>query len=61
MWDFNSVINDNMAHSKVANKYLFKAFYRKINKIKYELEILKHNIRYINIIAMKNMILIAKI
>lgn len=49
-----------MAYSKVIYKYLFKDFYRLTNKKKYKLQILEHNIYYINIIAMQNIILIAK-
>ena len=50
-----------MTYSKVAYKYFFEAFYGGINKKEYELQILKYNIRYTNIIAMQNAILIAKI
>lgn len=50
-----------MVYSKIAYKYLFKVFYRKTNKKKYKLQILEHNIRYTNIIAMQNTIFIVKI
>ena len=59
--DKGSAINYNMAHSEVVNKYIFKVFYERANKKKYELQILKHNIRYSNIIAMQNIIIIVKV
>ena len=54
-------MNYDMVHSKAAHKYDFKAFYKWANKKKYELQILRHNIYYTNIIAMQDAILIAKI
>lgn len=54
-------INYNIIYSKLANKYFFKTFYREINKKKYKLQILIHNIYSINIIIMQNFILITKI
>lgn len=59
--DYKSIINYDMTNSKVVHKYLFKAFYRRINKKKYDLQILIHNIRHINIISMQDIILIAKV
>ena len=50
-----------MVYSKIAYKYLFKVFYTKKNKKKYKSQILEHNIRYTNIIAMQNTIFIVKI
>ncbi len=50
-----------MAHNKAAHKYFFKAFYGQTNKKEYELQILKHNIRHTNVIAMQNTILITKV
>ena len=55
------MINYDTAHSKAAHKYLLKAFYRRTNKKKYELQILEHNIRHTNVITMQNVILIAKV
>lgn len=34
IWDDGSIVNYNIAHSKAAHKYLFKAFYNKTNKKK---------------------------
>ena len=59
--DYESAINYDIAYSKAAHKYLFKAFYGQINKKKYELQILKHNIRHTNVIIMQDAILMAKI
>ena len=59
--DYGSKINYDTAHREAAYKHLFKAFYRRINKKKYELQILEHNIRHTNVIAMQNVILIAKL
>ena len=59
--NYKSAINYNTAYSKVAYKYFLKAFYGQINKMKYELQILQHNIRHINVIAMQDAILKAKI
>ena len=50
-----------MTHSEAVYKYLLKAFDRKTNKKKYESQILERNIYHINIIAMQNAILIAKV
>ena len=45
------------AHSKVAHKYLLKAFYNRINKKDYDLQIWQYNVRHTNIIAIKNVII----
>ncbi len=50
--DYGSAINYDTAYSEVAYKYLFKAFYGRTNKKEYESQILKHNIRHTNVIAM---------
>ncbi len=50
-----------MAHSKVAHKYLLKAFYGRTNKKEYKLQISKHDIYYTNVIAMQDAILMAKV
>lgn len=41
-----------MAHHETVYKYLLKAFYKRINKKEYESQILQHNIRHTNILAM---------
>ena len=43
------------------HKYLFKVFYRKINKKEYKLQILEYNKYHINLIALQNIILIVKV
>ncbi len=48
-------------YNKTAYKYLLKAFYRRINKKAYKLQILKYNIHHTNIIAIQNAIVIAKV
>lgn len=50
-----------MVHHKIAHKYFFKVFYRRINKKNYKLLILMYNICHINIIAMQNSILMEKV
>ena len=42
-------------------KYLFKIFYNTINKKEYDSSILQYNIYHINIIAIKNVIILEKI
>ena len=60
-WDYGSAINYDTAYNDVAHKYFLKTFYERTNKKKYESQILKHNIRYTKVIAMQDVILIAKI
>lgn len=43
------------------HKYYLKAFYEWTNKKKYDLQILQHNIRYINILIIQNIILLVKV
>ena len=50
-----------MAHNKIVHKYLLKAFYRRINNKKYKSQILKYNICHTNVIAIQDIILIAKV
>ncbi len=57
---YGNAINYDTRHNEVAYKYLLKAFYERTNKKEYELQILKHNIRYTNVIAIQDAILIAK-
>ncbi len=59
--DYGSAINYDTAYSEAAHKYLFKAFYGRTNKKKYESQILKQNICHTNIIAMQDAILMAKV
>ncbi len=59
--DYESAINYNTVHSKAAHKYLLKVFYGQTNKKKYKSQILKHNIRHTNVIAMQDAILMAKV
>lgn len=44
----------------MANKYLLKVFYYKINKKEYNLQICQYNICHINRIVMKDIIATAK-
>ena len=39
IWDYNSAINYKTAYSQTAHKFFFKAFYNKINKKKYDVQI----------------------
>lgn len=32
IWDYSSVVNYDIAHSKIAHKYFLKLFYNKTNK-----------------------------
>lgn len=41
-------------------KYLFKAFYNRTNKKEYNLQIRLHNVRYTNIIIMKDLIVVTE-
>ena len=56
--DYDNAVNYNTAYSKAAHKYLFKVFYNRTNKKKYNSQIWQHNIRHTNIIAMKDVIII---
>lgn len=40
------------------HKYLFKVFYNRINKEKYNMQICQHNVYYKNVIIMKNIIIL---
>ena len=59
--NYGYIINYNMTPKKKVYKYLFKVFYRQINRKKYELQILQYNIYYNNIPAMQNTLFLAKI
>ena len=59
--DYGSKINYDTAYREAAHKHLFKAFYRRTNKKKYELQILEHNICHTNVIAMQDVILVVKV
>ena len=58
--DYGSAVNYDTAHSKAAHKYLLKAFYNRTNKKKYDAHIWQHNVRYTNVIAMKDVIISKK-
>ena len=58
--DYGSAVNYDTAHSKVSHKYFFKAFYNRINKKKYDAQIEQHNVRHINVISMKDVIISKK-
>lgn len=45
----------------MVHKYLFKAFHNKTNKKEYDLQIWEHNVRYTNIIVMKNITILEKV
>ena len=59
--DYGSAINYDTAHSEAAHKYLLKAFYWRTNKKEYKSQILEHNICHTNVIAIQDVILIAKV
>ena len=54
------MVNYDTACSKAAYKYFLKAFYNRTNKKEYNSQIRQHNIRYTNIITMKDMITVVK-
>lgn len=55
------MVNYNTVYNKAVYKYLLKAFYNRINRKEYELHIWLYNMWHINIIAMKDIILLKKI
>ena len=60
IWDYGSAVHYNTAHSKVMYKNFLKTFYNRTNKKKYKLQIWQYNVWYINIIAIKNVIISEK-
>lgn len=58
---YGSVLNYDTAYSEAANKYVFKAFYRRTNKKEYESQILRNNIRYTKIVAIHDFVIVVKI
>ena len=58
--NLGSAVNYNIAYTKMAYKYFLKAFYNKINKKEYNLQIWQYNIRHKNIIVMKDVIVVAE-
>ena len=58
--DYDSAVNYDTTNSKAAHKYLLQAFYERTNKKKYDAQICQHNIRHINVIAMKDVIISKK-
>lgn len=60
IWDYNSSVNYYTAYNKAIYKYLFKVFHNKTNKKKFELQIQQHNVHFINIIIIKDIVAAAK-
>ena len=58
--DYGSAVNYDTAHSKIAHKYLLKAFYNRTNKKEYDAHIRQHNIRHKNVIIMKDVVISKK-
>ena len=58
--DYDSAVNYDTAHSKAAHKYFLKAFYNRTNKKEYNAQIWQHNICHINVIVMKDVIILKK-
>lgn len=58
---FKNAINYNTAYNERIYKYLLKVFYERTNKKEYKSQILIHNIRYSNVIIIKNAILTMKL
>ena len=54
------MVNYDIANNKAAHKYLLKVFYNKTNKNKYDFQIRQYNVRYTNIIIIKDIIAIAE-
>lgn len=54
------MVNYDIAHSETTHKYLLKTFQNKSNKKEYNLQIQQHNICHTNIIAIKDVIVIAE-
>lgn len=54
------MVNYNITYSEMVHKYLLKAFYNKINKKEYNLQIWQYNICHTNIVAIKNIIILEK-
>ena len=57
IWEYGSAVNYDTTHSKVAHKYLLKAFYNRTHQKEYDAQIWQHNICHTNIIAMKDVII----
>lgn len=57
---FRIIVNYDIAHSKAVHKYFFKAFYNRINKKEYNLQIRQHNVRHTNIITIKKILATAE-
>lgn len=58
--DYVSIVNDNTAHGETDYKYLLKAFHNRINDKNHDSQIRQQNVRYINIIVMKDVIIFGK-
>ena len=59
--DYGTVVNYDTAYSATAHKYLLKAFYNRTNKKEYESQICQHNMQHINIIIIKDVIILEKV
>ena len=61
IWNYGSMVNYNIVYNEVMYEYLLKAFYNRTNKKEYKLQIWQHNVRHININAMKDIIILEKV
>lgn len=59
--NYSSIVHNNIVYKKVAHKYFLKVLDNKIDKKEYNLQIWQHNVYYINIITMKNLIILEKV
>lgn len=55
------MINYDTVHNEAVYRYIYKVFYGRINKMKYESQILNHNIWYINVNTIQNIIQMVKL
>lgn len=58
--DYGSGINYDTAYSEAAYKYFLQVFYNRTNKKEYDAQIRQNNVCYINIIAIKYVIILEK-
>lgn len=58
--NYGSIVNQDISHNKTAHKYLLKTFFNKTKQKKYDLQIWQYNVGHTNIIAMKDIIAVAK-
>ncbi len=57
---YSNAVNYNTIYSKAVHKYFLKAFYNRTNKKEYKSQIKQYIVRHTNIIAIKDMIAVAK-